>query len=47
MMEGVSTSESSENFYQTTQRNIPEVSHLPGLIYLRLNYAVSSSDYFV
>jgi hypothetical protein len=28
MLEAVSTSETSENFYQTTQRNIPEDSHL-------------------
>jgi hypothetical protein len=28
MMEAVSTSETSVNFYQTTQRNIPEDSHL-------------------
>jgi hypothetical protein len=28
MMEAVSTSDTSVNFYQTTQRNIPEDSHL-------------------
>jgi hypothetical protein len=28
MMEAVSTSETSVNFYQTTWRNIPEDSHL-------------------
>jgi hypothetical protein len=28
MMEAVSTSETSVNFYQTTRRNIPENSHL-------------------
>jgi hypothetical protein len=28
MMEAVSTSETSVNFYQTTRRNIPEDSHL-------------------
>jgi hypothetical protein len=28
MMEAKSTSETSENFYQTTQRNIPADSHL-------------------
>jgi hypothetical protein len=28
MMETVSTSEASVNFYQTTRRNIPEDSHL-------------------
>jgi hypothetical protein len=28
MMEAVSTSEMSVNFYQTTRRNIPEDSHL-------------------
>jgi hypothetical protein len=28
MMEAVRTSEISVNFYQTTQRNIPEDSHL-------------------
>jgi hypothetical protein len=28
MTEAVSTSETSANFYQTTQRNNPEVSHL-------------------
>jgi hypothetical protein len=28
MMEEVSTSEASINFYQTTRRNIPEDSHL-------------------
>jgi hypothetical protein len=29
MMEAVSTSETSVNFYETTWRNIPEDSHLP------------------
>jgi hypothetical protein len=29
MMETVSTSKTSVNFYQTTWRNIPEDSHLP------------------
>jgi hypothetical protein len=29
MMEAVSTSETSVNFYQTTRRNIPEDRHLP------------------
>jgi hypothetical protein len=28
MMEAVSTSETSVNFYETTQRNIPEGCHL-------------------
>jgi hypothetical protein len=28
MMEAVSTSETPVNFYETTQRNIPEDSHL-------------------
>jgi hypothetical protein len=28
IMEAVSTPETSENFYQTTRRNIPEDSHL-------------------
>jgi hypothetical protein len=28
MMEAASTSEMSVNFYQTTQRNIPEDSHI-------------------
>jgi hypothetical protein len=28
MMDAASTSETSVNFYQTTQRNIPEDSHL-------------------
>jgi hypothetical protein len=28
MMEAVSTSETSVNFYETTRRNIPEDSHL-------------------
>jgi hypothetical protein len=28
MMEAVSTSQTSANFYQTTRRNIPEDSHL-------------------
>jgi hypothetical protein len=28
MMEAVSTSETSVNFYQTTRRNIPEDSHI-------------------
>jgi hypothetical protein len=28
MMKAVSTSEMSVNFYQTTRRDIPEVSHL-------------------
>jgi hypothetical protein len=28
MMEAASTSEASVNYYQTTQRNIPEDSHL-------------------
>jgi hypothetical protein len=28
MMEAARTSEASENFYQTTRRNIPEDSHL-------------------
>jgi hypothetical protein len=28
MMQAVSTSETSVNFYQTTRRNIPEDSHL-------------------
>jgi hypothetical protein len=28
MMEVAGTSETSVNFYQTTRRNIPEVSHL-------------------
>jgi hypothetical protein len=30
MMEAASISETSVNFYQTTQRNIPEDSHLHG-----------------
>jgi hypothetical protein len=29
MLEAQSTSETSVNFYQTTQRNIPEDCHLP------------------
>jgi hypothetical protein len=28
MMEAISTSKTSVNFYQTTRRNIPENSHL-------------------
>jgi hypothetical protein len=31
MMEAVSISETSVNFYQTTRRNIPEDSHLQGI----------------
>jgi hypothetical protein len=38
MMEAISTSETSENFYQTRRRNIPENSHLPA--------NSSSSPYF-
>jgi hypothetical protein len=30
-MEAVNTSETSENFYQTTRRNIPEDSHLQNI----------------
>jgi hypothetical protein len=32
MMEAVSTSETPVNFFQTTRRNIPEVSHLRNVI---------------
>jgi hypothetical protein len=31
MMEAVSTSETSVNFYETARRNIPEDSHLQNL----------------
>jgi hypothetical protein len=34
MMEGVSTSKTSVNFYQTRQRNSPEDSHLQSLLNL-------------
>jgi hypothetical protein len=36
MMEAVSTSETSVNFYETTQRNVPEDSHLHNRV--RENY---------
>jgi hypothetical protein len=34
IMEAVSTFETSVNLYQTTQRNIPEDSHLPNFLYV-------------
>jgi hypothetical protein len=33
MMKAASTSETSVNFYQTTRRNIPEDSHLKGVMF--------------
>jgi hypothetical protein len=35
LVKGVSTSETSVNFYQTTRGNIPEDSHLQFLDYMR------------
>jgi hypothetical protein len=37
MMEAVSASETSVNFYETTRRNLPEDSHLHSFIYLTSN----------
>jgi hypothetical protein len=39
MMEAVSTSETSVNFYQTTWRKIPEDSHFQAYIRMGMCYA--------
>jgi hypothetical protein len=43
MMKAASTSETSVNFYQTTQRNNPEDSHLHGVS----RFVTSSITHFV